>query len=168
MAPALPPASALFADAASYTFHDIQCRPLKGRPSDINTVIAAFLGASPRCADSLMRLRDTLVRPFGLKTAQPWATNLPQPPYRVGQTLGIFRLLQLTGREVIMGEDDRHLDFRISLLVDGSDLYMSTLVRPHNLAGRFYLRLVLPFHHLIVGAMASRLMAQLDAPKTET
>ena len=167
MAPALPSASALFADAASYAFHDIQCRALKGKQPDIDTVIAAFLGASPRWVDGLMRLRDTLVRPFGLKTAQPWAANLPRPPYRIGQTLGIFRLLQLTGREVIVGEDDRHHDFRISLLVAGNDLYMSTLVRPHNLAGQLYLRLVLPFHHLIVGAMAARLMAQLDEPKAD-
>lgn len=167
MAPALPPASALFAEAASYAFHDIQRRPLKNHPPDIDTVIAAFLGAMPRWADGLMRLRDTLVRPFGLKTAQPWSANLPQPPYRVGQTLGIFRILQLIEHEVIMGEDDRHLDFRVSLLVDGNDLYMSTLVRPHNLAGQLYLRLVLPFHHLIVGAMASRLMAQLETPKAD-
>jgi len=162
MSPTLPQHSLLHPDAARYTFHDVQRRRLQAPPADIAPVIRAFLAASPAWADGLMRLRDALVRPLGLKTAQPWAANLPEPPYRLGQVLGIFRILALCDHEVVMGEDDRHLDFRISLLIDGSDLYMSTLVCPHNLAGRLYLRLVLPFHRLIVGAMASRLVARLD------
>ena len=71
MAPALPSASALFADAASYAFHDIQCRALKGKQPDIDTVIAAFLGASPRWVDGLMRLTCP---GHPTVSARPWAS----------------------------------------------------------------------------------------------
>lgn len=161
---ALPAHSRLHPEADDYVFHDIQRRPLRQPPAGIDTVIRAFLASSPAWADRLMRLRDQLVRPLGLKTAPPWAEHLPEPPYRIGQVLGIFRILGLSAEEVVMGEDDRHLDFRVSLLVDGKYLYVSTLVRPHNWLGRGYLTLVLPFHHLIVVAMSRRMVRQLDEP----
>lgn len=159
----LPDHSVLAHEADRYAYQDIQWRPLQRRHTDITPVISAFLGSAPPWVDTLMRLRDRMVGPLGLVTAQPWGQGQPQPPFAVGQRLGIFRLLALQEREVIMGENDRHLDFRISLLLDGPGLYMSTLVRPHNIWGRLYLRVVLPFHHLIVASMAGRLVRQLDA-----
>jgi len=53
-----------------------------------------------------------------------------------------------------MGEEDRHLVFRTSVLVtgifDASFVHVTTIVRFNNIWGRFYFLPVKPFHRLIV------------------
>jgi len=60
----------------------------------------------------------------------------------------------------ILGADDRHLDFRPSLLrrreVAGATLYATTTVRTHNLLGRVYIKAILPFHIIVVRSMLAR------------
>jgi hypothetical protein len=87
----------------------------------------------------LMILRNTLVRPFGLKSGAD-----PQTP-----SIAIFPICKEDERELVLGLDDRHLNFRIGLIRQDGRLYMSTWVRPHNVWGRVYLTLVMPFHILI-------------------
>lgn len=105
---------------------------------------AATRGLSlPRWAAALLRLRNALVRPFGLKTGEP------------GQP--IFPTCHETEDEIILGTDDRHLDFRIGLIRQDGRLYMSTWVHPHNRWGRAYLVLVMPFHILISRGAVARM-----------
>ncbi len=58
---------------------------------------------------------------------------------------------------MITGADDKHLDFRLSVLrVKGEvedKVIVTTLVKRHNLAGNAYLRSILPFHELGVRAL---------------
>jgi hypothetical protein len=61
---------------------------------------------------------------------------------------------------VVLGFDDRHLDFRIVIDVrqdrpSGQTLSVMTLVHRNNLFGRLYLATVMPFHRLIVRRMLS-------------
>jgi hypothetical protein len=102
----------------------------------------------------LMRLRDALVRPFGLKTS-PLG---PRPPLRFvpGERIGLFTLFERTEDELLLGEDDRHLDFRVCLRVAGGEASLATAVRFRNLFGRVYFLLVRPFHGLIVRGMLRR------------
>ena len=105
---------------------------------------AATRGLSlPRWAGALLRLRNALVRPFGLKTGEP------------GQP--IFPTCHETEDEIILGTDDRHLDFRIGLIRQDGRLFMSTWVHPHNRWGRAYLALVMPFHILISRGAVARM-----------
>jgi hypothetical protein len=86
---------------------------------------------------ALMGLRNGLVRLVGLKPARSRG----------------FPILCETPREVVMGFDDRHLDFRIVVAVAGGFATVSTLVRWHNAWGRAYLAAVLPFHRAIAARM---------------
>lgn len=56
--------------------------------------------------------------------------------------------------ELLLGENDRHLDFRVSVLLSADDVQqwvtVSTVVCVHNAWGRAYFALVRPFHQLIV------------------
>jgi Protein of unknown function (DUF2867) len=109
---------------------------------------------------SLMRLRDALVRPFGLKVSP---TGLRQrPSFLVGERVGIFTVFARTQDELLLGEDDRHLDFRVCLSVrpDGQAT-LATLVRFNNVWGRAYFALVRPFHALVVKRMLGRASRQL-------
>lgn len=62
---------------------------------------------------ALMKLRDALVAVFGLKTIKH-LTSLGQE----GGTgrVGFFRIYSIDETEIVLGEDDRHLDFRLSVL----------------------------------------------------
>jgi hypothetical protein len=56
--------------------------------------------------------------------------------------------------EIVLGEDDRHLDFRLSLLrrnsPTGTQLIATTVVHSHNAFGLTYLNVIRPFHHLVI------------------
>lgn len=103
----------------------------------------------PRWAAALLALRNTLVRPFGLKTGAP-----DRP---------IFPTCLESEDELVLGTDDRHLNFRIGLIRAEGRLYMSTWVHPHNLWGRAYLRLVMPFHILISRGAVARMATDARA-----
>jgi hypothetical protein len=62
--------------------------------------------------------------------------------------------------EVILGIDDRHLDFRIGLIRHEGRIFMSTWVHPHNLWGRGYLATVMPFHILISRRAVARMVTE--------
>ena len=105
---------------------------------------------NPGWIDALLRLRNTLVRPFGLKTS---GLGEPAP----GGMIGIFPVISETPERVIAGFDDRHLDFRVVVDVEpsrpGHQVTATTLVKTHNWLGRAYLAVVLPFHRLIVRSL---------------
>jgi hypothetical protein len=127
----LPPASSLWAHHRTGDFLD--CYSIA---STLTPREAAERGLKlPAWADALMALRNGLVRPFGLKTGTKGAP--------------VFPVQHETADELILGTDDRHLNFRIGLLRVEGRLYMSTWVHPHNFWGRGYLALVMPFHVLI-------------------
>jgi hypothetical protein len=109
-----------------------------------------MLGRSPRWALTLMALRDLFVVPFGLKTA---ATARRTSTNRIG----MFPVLSETPWRIVAGLNDSHLDFRVVVDVAGSGagrrVTATTVVLTHNLLGRIYLAIILPFHRLIVRAM---------------
>jgi hypothetical protein len=58
---------------------------------------------------------------------------------------------------LVLGEDDRHLDFRVAIQLhtdaaNGRELIVGTVVHCHNRLGRIYLRTIAPFHRVIVPA----------------
>lgn len=119
-------------------------------PSTLTPRKAAARGlALPGWAAALLRLRNTLVRPFGLKTGEPDQPIFP--------TFPIFPTCHETDVELILGTDDHHLNFRIGLIRDQGRIYMSTWVHLHKLWGRAYLRLVMPFHILISRRAVARM-----------
>ena len=96
----------------------------------------------------LMALRNALVAPFGLKGA---AEELRTSEVEIGG----FPVVSASDDRVVLGFNDRHLDFRIviDVMADrprGQTLSVMTLVHRNNLFGRLYLAAVMPFHKLIV------------------
>lgn len=104
----------------------------------------------PRWIDALTRLRNILVKPFGLKTSGEGAPA----PHGI---IGLFPVLSETPERLIAGFDDYHLDFRVVVDVagDAGDRWvtLTTLVRTNNLLGRAYLTLIVPFHKLVARSM---------------
>jgi hypothetical protein len=118
----------------------------------LNAPIAArrILGRAPHWVTLLMALRNCVVAPLGLKT--PAADTIGSSKH-----IGIFPLLSQTPDRVVLGLEDGHLDFRLVVDVSRQDncsrVTLTTLVRTHNLLGRTYLAIILPFHRIIASAM---------------
>lgn len=136
----------------------------------VDTCAREVFLATPGWAMALMALREWAAARIGLKTA-PRRTS-PQEVedfvFRTGNRLALFEVRDRTCEEILLGEDDRHLDFRVSLRLEragrGRWLTVSTVVRFHGWRGRAYFLLVRPFHGLIVRSMLRRAARRIDAP----
>lgn len=117
-------------------------------------VLARFIFAQRSVwGDALMRLRDTLVAGLGLKTSEQMASLSAEEQ---AERVAIFRIYTITPSEIVLGEDDTHLDFRVSVLCSAASpdnarrVTVSTVVHCHNLLGRVYIRIIAPFHRRLV------------------
>merc|ERR1712046_407292 len=106
----------------------------------------AFFSSGPKWVGRLFILRNKIVSIFGLKTSgnitdrEKQLENFKCEP---GEQLGLFKVFTTTENEVILGEDDKHLNFRVSLILnpkgkktENKDLIVSTTVEFNNWFGR--------------------------------
>jgi len=105
---------------------------------------AVVAAGAPFWVSALMAARNRLARALRLHTAGGAGDSSP------------FTLLTDAGDALVLGADDRHLDFRAVLRVDGGQLQLATVVQEHNALGRVYLTVVKPFHRRIVPALLRR------------
>lgn len=132
-------------------------------PDDIDLLARATLDRPPVWFTGLLGLRDVLVSVAGIKTSRSIRREAEQ---HGRETVAFFPVLARTVDELVLGEDDRHLDFRASVLLrrtgpdGGRELVMTTTVHCHNLVGRAYLLAITPFHRLIVQSTLARLAKQ--------
>lgn len=104
----------------------------------------------PGWGSALLSLRNRLVAPFGLKTGS-------------GDGAALFPVTYESPSEMTIGTNDKHLDFRVALLRQDGRIHMATWVRPHNLAGRIYLSVVMPFHVLLSRSCLRRVARKYPA-----
>ncbi|MFM0183492.1 DUF2867 domain-containing protein [Paraburkholderia aspalathi] len=125
-------------------------------------LLARFMFAhQARWIAKLLGLRDALVARLGLKTSKQ--LRIANPPGSRDR-VDFFRIYARSAREIILGENDSHLDFRLSILQqtrethEGSARYLilSTVVHCHNGLGRFYILAIAPFHRLVVRSTLRR------------
>ena len=119
-----------------HQFADAYKVPAPHRMNAIEATRLAF-AHGPAWVRALMGLRNRLGRLVGLRPAR--ASGFPV----ISQALD----------EVVLGFDDKHLDFRIVVSVAGGFATVTTLVRWHNAWGRAYLTAIMPFHRVIAARM---------------
>ena len=113
-----------------------------------------IMASAPNWVHRLLALRNKLARAVGLKGEPPkMAKNI--------EVLGMFPVVSQTPECVVLGFNDRHLDFRIVIETKPSsgtqtDVSLATAVKWHNIWGRLYLAVIMPFHKLIVRTMLAR------------
>ena len=114
---------------------------------------AAF-STFPAWVNALMALRNLVVAPFGLKTGAREKAAV--------ERIGFFPVISEKDEQVVVGMNDRHLDFRcvIDIEDDGGArqrVSIATIIKRHNWLGRTYLATIMPFHRLIVRTALVRL-----------
>ena len=102
---------------------------------------------------ALTWLRDAAMATVGIKSSRAIGAAAAAR----GPVIGFFPLLSKSARELVVGEDDRHLDFRVAILLrtgaaGARELVVVTVVHCHNRLGRAYLALIAPFHRVIAQA----------------
>jgi hypothetical protein len=119
-----------------------------------------------------LAIRDRIVGLFGLKT-QEQITKSNRPlnnvSYNSGDQLGMFKFFNQSDNEFVLGEDDKHLNFRVSLLLESFDgetvrkkLSITTAVKYNNTFGRIYFFPVKPIHQLLVRTTLKDIVHQLE------
>ena len=135
-------------------FVDAYAIGIGSRPLDARSAAVQMIEHGPSWIGTLMRVRNLVVAPFGLKRP---ASDRPDR----GDSIGIFPVLGETPQRIVAGFDDHHLDFRVVIDVEGDPaprrVVASTLVRTNNRLGRIYLATIMPFHRLVVRAMLRQL-----------
>lgn len=132
----------------------------------------AFFTSAPVWVAKLLALRDRIAGVSGLKTSGN-TRNRQQQLNRFtcepGDQLGLFKVYSKTEHEVVLGEDDKHLNFRVSLYLEPESmnaaikkLTISTVVKFNNLFGRLYFLPVRPFHRIIVPKMLKGIIRELE------
>jgi Protein of unknown function (DUF2867) len=94
------------------------------------------VGDPPAWIKALVAVRDAMVTPFGVKTSGEVRASRAN-----NERVDFFPVQWESNDEIVLGEDDRHLDFRLSLLrrnsPTGTQLIATTVVhspqclRPH-------------------------------------
>jgi hypothetical protein len=132
----------------------------------IEQVGKAFFASSPAWVDWLFDIRNRVVSMLGLKTsgAESKEAVIQNIKCEVGESIGLFKIFAKTENEIVMGEDDKHLDFRVSLFLDRQNnlLVVSTIVKIHNWLGRLYFLPVKPFHKIIVPVMTKGITNEIN------
>ncbi|MFL6673192.1 MAG: DUF2867 domain-containing protein [Massilia sp.] len=158
---ALPALSGVTHVYKSVNLADAFAIRLPSNASSDPELLARFIFShQPPWIGKLMRVRDMIVVCFGLKTARHLATLASDAKAR---RVGIFKIYSTNETEIVVGEDDRHLDFRVSVLCSrgpapesSRQLTLTTVVHCHNLLGRAYLLAIAPFHRMVVKASLRR------------
>lgn len=121
-------------------YSDCFCSQIKATPGcSVALLFDSTFRNMPKSISMLLRLRDLIVRPFGLKPGVPFDELVR---YNSEQ-------------EKIVGFEDKHLNFWVGLYCSPSHnekrtVAITTIVKYNNWLGKVYFGLVFPFHRLLV------------------
>jgi hypothetical protein len=113
---------------------------------------ALITAGSPAWVAALFAVRNRVAQGLGLDTAGGSSDTSPFTP------------LTRTGDTLVVGADDKHLDFRGVLRIVGDDLQCATVVHEHNTLGKAYFTFVKPFHRRLVPALLRRVALHAPTP----
>jgi uncharacterized protein DUF2867 len=154
--------------AISY-FHDSYRTPLTHPELGIVDIFFALFGHEPLWMKVALIARNAAARLAGLEapTFAQIMTPEVRAKYSVGEKIGPWPIFFLGDNEIVAGRNNKHLDFRVSVLkvvdVDGPSVVVTTVCSVHNLFGKIYLFFIVPFHRkgvqllMLNAAMAKRI-----------
>lgn len=142
----LPATSMLYARIAPKDFVDCYSVGSSMDPRRAAEIITDF----PGWAQFLLSIRKVVTAPFGLSNDGPVASD----------KVGVFPVETETNTEIVAGFNDKHLNFRVSVISEGGRVYLGTWVRTHNIGGQIYLAAIMPFHIAISRNALARVAAQ--------
>lgn len=143
-------------------FRDSYRAPLSNVHASMADIFFDLFGHHPSWIKALLLTRNRLAAACGLEV--PKTSDIVHPTreesYQVGDVIGPWPIFSLSENELVAGRNNKHLDFRLSLLREQrngkSTVVVSTICDVHNLFGKAYLFFVVPFHKWGVKHIISR------------
>src|SRR5260370_32329834 len=135
-----------------------------GASDDLEVLARALLERQAGWIRALTWVRDAVMATVGVKSSRAMGAAGGGR----GLVMGYFPLLSKSAGELVVGENDRHLDFRVAILLrtgaaGGRELVVVTVVHCHNRLGRTYLAVIAPFHRAIARANLERAARMIRA-----
>jgi hypothetical protein len=159
----VPSASALRRELQSAYFHDCHQIAVNSSGPSAFDFYLRLASAAPPWINAMMHIRNKIGACFGLKNLGVMNAidhDKPARDYRIGDRVGIFTIVSISEQEVVLGDADRHLDVKVSVLKLEDAIHpsiaISTVVQVHNTLGRIYMAVVAPVHKIIAPAMLAR------------
>jgi hypothetical protein len=133
-------------------FRDAYSAPLRNTKAGIVDIFFGIFGHHPKWMKMVIIVRNKIAALFGLEA--PASTEIYQPRikshYAIGDKIGPWPIYHLAPDELVAGRDNKHLDFRLSVLrMDDAGkirVVVSTVCDVHNIYGKVYLFFIVPFH----------------------
>jgi hypothetical protein len=156
----IPDTSEVRRHVASSYFHDCYEVVLNAEGRSAMELYLAVVSRTPEWVNFLMTVRNRIVALVGLKNLGhigAFENSKSASSYRVGDRVGIFSLLHLSDREIVLGDSDKHLNVQVSVCKVASgereSVAVSTVVHVHNALGKIYMLFVAPIHRLVAPAI---------------
>jgi len=146
-------------------FRDSYRAPLSRKELGIIDVFFAIFAHHPLWMKLLLIARNRLASLAGLDapTASEIFNITIKDHYIVGEKIGVWPIFALSDDEVVAGRNNKHMDFRLSVLKvpdgDKINVVVSTICTVHNLPGKLYLLFVVPLHRYGVRKLMARALA---------
>jgi|JI10StandDraft_1071094.scaffolds.fasta_scaffold06905_9 hypothetical protein len=150
-----------------FDYLDCYIAEVKTKDLEIEKVGKLFFLSGPSWITALLLLRDKLVGFLGLKTGRDASDKqrlIANFKCEIGEQIALFKVFGKNPNEVLFGENDIHLDFRVSLFLDRSmnTITISTHVKFNNWMGKLYFIPVMPFHKIIVPVILKGIVKNLQ------
>lgn len=154
---ALPHDSQISSQLNNAYFHDSWSIVLSQPDLNVFGQLIKLFQHTPQWIEWSMNLRNKITSKIGLKDLGSFKqidAHKKENEYVAGDRIGIFTLLQRTENELVIGDDDKHLNVTLSIYKneDTQVLTVTTVVHIKNLLGRLYMLPVIPAHRKIVPA----------------
>lgn len=133
-------------------YHDSYSVSLSHLELGIVDIFYRIFAHVPFPAKGLLIIRNKLASLIGLEA--PAASEVLhveiKTRYAVGDKIGVWPIFFLGESELVAGRDNRHMDFRLSVLKvsdgDAISVVVTTVCTVRNRFGKYYLRTIVPFH----------------------
>ena len=122
-----------------------------------------FFKSFPKWFMLLMGIREGISRLIGLKTAAGIDVRKQVQNFsgEVGESIALFHVLGRSKTEILSGENDSHLDFRLSFFAnptqENTNVILSTTVCFNAWTGKAYFLPVRPIHKFIMPILMKRM-----------
>jgi len=164
----IPRNSQIFHGFGEAHYNDAYQVDLSIPPTPSPQIALLFFKSFPPSFILLLKLRENLAKLVGLKNAkgQDLKAELQVFTGARGESIGLFHVIENHKNELIMGERDRHLDFRIGFHIQerpgGYKLSLITLVRFNHWSGRAYFFPVGRIHRWFMPRILRQMATKLE------
>jgi hypothetical protein len=145
-------------------FRDAYRAPLSRSGVGVVEVFFGIFAHRPGWMNRMLIARNTVAALAGLEvpTTAEILNMEKRDRYFVGEKIGPWPIFFLDADELVVGRDNKHMDFRLSIMTVRDDrprVVVSTLCMIHNKFGQYYLASITPFHKFGVRTLMARALA---------